>query len=221
MRNLLYLLFIAMLFACNPTVVFREPQPEGKKDLGSFPARYRGTYMEIDDSSVFIITAERIFEKHEEFLADPEEEILEDTDIELIGDTLIIKEMDLRFPVIRRNDSVFGLVVLYDTVFDLKGAGRLRKLGKNYFLNLPNDSLWMVLKLQFGRSGRAYLCDIDHEKEAEIFEQHCNVEIQPDKKGNPKRYIMAPTSKELRTLLKLETFTDTTEYIRISQSVRR
>ncbi|MCK4748661.1 MAG: hypothetical protein KAT15_16525, partial [Bacteroidales bacterium] len=154
-------------------------------------------------------------------LADPEDEILEDEDIEIVGDSLIIKEMNLSFPVTMRNDSVFGLVVLYDTVFDIKGEDRLRKSGKNYFLNFPSDSLWIVLKLRFDRSGRVYLCDVNDEQELEIFEQYCSVKIQMDEEGSPKKYIMSPSSKELKTILKMKTFTDTTEYVRISQSTLR
>ncbi len=220
MKQSIFLLLTAIMFSCDPAVMFREAQPEGKKDLKSFPSRYRGTYMEIEDSSVYIVTAQRILEKHEEFLADPEDEILEDGDIEIIGNNLIIKEMNLSFPVTRRNDSVFGLVVLYDTVFDINGEDRLRKLGKIYFMNLPSDSLWIVSKLKFDRSGRVYRCDVNDEKEMEIFQQNCNVEIQTDEEGNPKKYIMSPNTKELKTILKMGAFTDTTEYVRISQSLR-
>ncbi|MFC2115659.1 hypothetical protein ACFLTU_04250 [Bacteroidota bacterium] len=221
MRKLIFLLLTALLFSCDPVVMFTEPQPEGKKDLASFPARYRGTYMELSDSSIYLVTAERILEKHEEFLSDPESEILEDSEIEIIADTLIIKEMNLKFPVSRRNDSVFGLVVLYDTVFDIKGESRLRKLGKTYFMNIPSDSLWMVFKLQFDKSGHAFLCGVEDEEEVKIFEQYCKVKIHADEDGNPKKYILAPSVKELRKILKTETFTDTTEYVRISQSTLR
>ena len=76
MRNLVFLILTMVLFACDPTVVFMEPQPEGKSDLKSFPAKYRGTYMELEDSSIFIITGSIILEKYEEDLAGPIGEIL-------------------------------------------------------------------------------------------------------------------------------------------------
>lgn len=221
MKKLGYLIIITILVACDPTVVFMEPQPEGKKDLGSFPSRYRGTYIEIDDSSVYIITAQNIFEKHDESFADPIEKMIEEEDVELFGDSLFIKDMNLKIPVTSRDDSIFGRFVFYDTIFDLSGDNKLRKLGRNYFLNMPTDSLWMVLKLTFDRSGKAYLCDIDHEKEMNIIGQYCEIETETDKEGEPKKYILAPDLKELRSLLKLETFTDTTEYLRISQEVLR
>jgi len=205
--------------ACDPTVVFMEPQPEGKRDLKVFPSKYRGTYMELDDSSIFIITANRILEEYEAELADPESEILEEGDIVLNGDTLIIEEMNLKFPVTRKNDSIFGSVMLYDTIFDMKSEGRLRKTGRNYLLNLPSDDEWIVLKLIFTESGEAYHCDIAHEDEIDIFKKGCRVVTETNENGNPKKYILSPSSKELKKLLKLETFTDTTEYIRISKDL--
>jgi len=175
--------------------------------------------MELDDSSIFIITANRILEQYKADLADPESEILEEGDIVLNGDTLIIKDMNLKFPVTRKNDSVFGSVMLYDTMFDINSEGRLRKAGRNYLLNLPSDNEWIVLKLIFAASGKAYHCDIAHEDEIDIFNKYCRVDTETNEKGNPKKYILSPTSKELKKLLKLETFTDTTEYIRISKEV--
>jgi hypothetical protein len=215
MKNLLYLLIIPLLISCDPTVVFLEPQPAGKRDLKSFPSRYRAAYLENDDSSIFIVQAERILEKHEEYLADPVQEILEDDELELTGDSLFMKDMNQVFPVLRKNDSVFGHIVLYDTVFDILGEGKLRKQGKNYLLNIPGDSLWIVLKLNFAASGNAYLCDIDYENEMDLIRKHCHVETLLNKEGDPKKYILAPTRREFRTLLKLQTFTDTAAYTRI------
>ena len=219
MRTLVFLILTMILSACDPMVVFTEPQPEGGKDLRSFPAKFRGTFMELDDSSIFIITTTRILEQYEATLADPEGEILEEGDIELAGDTLIIKEMNLKFPITRKNDSVFGSVMLYDTIFDIQREGKLRKSGRNYLLNLPSDDEWIVLKMIVMASGKAYHCGIAHEKEIDIFKQHCTVDTETNEDGKPRKYILSTTPKELRKLLKLKTFTDTTEYIRVSKEV--
>ncbi len=217
MKKIEILFLLAILTACNPTVVFREPQPQGKKNLTSFPPAYRGVYMELDDSSIYIIKPDKILERYEENLANPVEEVIEDGDAELSGGMLLIKDSDLRFPVDVRNDSVFGRIVIYDTVFSIVRGDRLRKMGKDYFLNLPTDTLWMVVKLNFDRGGRAFLFDIDHVKEMELFSQYCNVEVINDKDGNPIKYILSPTAKELKKLLKQGTFTEKTEYLRLSQ----
>ena len=121
----------------------------------------------------------------------------------------------------RERDSVFAHVVIFDTIFNIKGKSILRKLGRNYFLNIPVDSSWLVLKLSFEKSGRAYVCDIDHESEMEIFEQNCRVDIETDNEGNPQKYIIDPGVRELRNLLKHEIFTDSTEYLKISQELLR
>jgi hypothetical protein len=216
MKKPVFLMLTVLMIACNPTVVFTEPQPQGKHDLRVFPARYRGTYMEKDDSTIYLLKAERILQKYEEYLNEPEEEILKDGEIELSGNNLVIKDMNMKFPVTRRNDSVFGKIVVYDTIFDILGEGKLRKSGKNYFLNLRSDSLWVVFKLVFDRSGRAYLCDVDRDRELELFRQYCRVDEETDQDGKPVKYLLTPTAGELKKIIKLGSFTDTTEYIRIS-----
>jgi hypothetical protein len=216
MRKTLLLILATVMSACDPTVVFTEPQPQGRQDLRVFPARFRGTYMERDDSAIYLLTTERILQKYEEYLNEPEEEILKEEDVELSGNNLVIKDMNMAFPVTRRNDSVFGKIVIYDTIFDIQGEGKLRKLGKNYFMNLPSDSLWVVFKLVFDRSGRVYLCDVDRDRELELFRQHCRVDEETDQEGKPVKYLLSPTAGELKKILKSGSFTDTTEYIRIS-----
>lgn len=217
MKNTAILILSLMAAACDPRVVFTEPQPQGCRDLQRFPARYRGTYLERDDSAVYIVTAERILQKYEELLANPLDELLEEGDLELIENKLVLKDMNLSFPVSRRNDSIFGSLMIFDTVFDIRGEGKLRKLGRNYFLNLPSDSLWVVFKLNFNRSGKAYLCDIDHVRELELFRQYCRVDTATNLEGNPLKYLLSPTARELNKIVKLASFTDTTEYLRISR----
>ena len=218
MRFLISTLLIFLIISCDPSVVFREPQPAGSTDLKAFPSKVHGTYLEtLDDSSVYVVTSTYIFQKYVEELGRSEEEIMEDIEVELKGDTLFLQEIGMAFPVIRRNDSIFGTITVFDTIFDISDNYKLRKFKKNYFLNFPHDTLWMVYKLQFGKGHRAYLFDINEDKEAKIFEKHSKVDVIRNTEGKPKKYIMNPSRKEMITLLKLETFTDTTEFIRISK----
>ncbi len=217
MKYLLFILLFIVVVACNPTVVFREPQPDGSKDLSEFPKKIRGYYMSVDDSSLHIIATDAILDKYIEELSEEVSVLLDDEDLDLVQDTLIMLDMNLRFPVTLRNDSVFGLIEINDTVFSLTRGDRLRKLKKNYFLNILGDSLWMVYKLTFDRKGQAFLCDINEETEMEIFKQNSQVEVLTNKDGDPEKYILAPTKKEFKALLKLGTFTDTTQYIPSTQ----
>ncbi len=221
MKKMLYIVFALTLVACESTVIFLEPQPEGKKDLRSFPARYRGIYMETGDSSIFKIMENRILERHEASIAESVDLVLEEGDVELTDDSILVRDLELSFPAEYRNDSVFARLLVYDTVFDISRGEILRKMGRNYFLNMPGDSLWRVIKLSFKGSAAVYRCDIDHETEMEIFTRHCNVDIETDKEGNPRKYYLSPTRKELKKLLRLETFTDTTRYIRVAQEELR
>ena len=70
MRYLIFPLLLTILSSCDPTVVFREPQPQGKRDLSKFPDKFTGFYMASDDSSLYLIKSTIILEKYVEELAD-------------------------------------------------------------------------------------------------------------------------------------------------------
>ena len=154
MKQLFITTLLLLLVSCDPNVVFRQPQPAGSKDLTRFPGNVQGTYLETsDDSTVYIITSTYILQEYAEDLKIPLHEILEEEEVSLSGDTLMIEGIDQLFPMTLRNDSIFGNIRIYDTIFDLSTDYKLRRMQGNYFLNFPRDSLWMVLKIRFGKGG--------------------------------------------------------------------
>lgn len=220
MRKLIWLFLIPSLFACEPSVLFRGPQPVGKKDLGEFPPKYRGMYQESEDSSVYIIKDLRILEIYRETVAELLNTVVEDEDIEFRNDSLFISEYT-GFPALTRNDSVFSHIVFYDTVFDISRGDKLRKMGRSYFLNLPKDTLCLVLRLSFEKPDKAFLCDIDQDREMDLIGRHTSIDTVKNEKGEAGKFILDPTKKELKRLLRLGAFSDTTGYQRISQEPMR
>lgn len=214
MHKYLFLLLIFVLSACTNDVLFTEPQPEGSRDLKKFPKKYTGQYIDMEDSTILVIMSYVVLEEHTEALSDPLSEVLEDGDIEIRNDSMLFKDSGRWYSIEQRNDSVFGKVEFHDTLVDLSGSGKLRKLGRNFFVSLPLDSLWMVFKLSFDRDDYAYLCEVD-KNEMPVFEQHCKVEVEKNERGKPDKYYLSPTRKELKTLLKLGTFSDSTVCRRI------
>jgi hypothetical protein len=109
------------------------------------------------------------------------------------------------------------MAVIHDTVFSILRGDILRMLQKSYFLNIHQDNMWIVFKLDFNRDGQAFLCDIDPEDEMDLFMQHTDVKIDTNNEGKPEQYILSPAKRELRKVLKSETFTDCTVYYRVSR----
>ena len=54
---LMAVLITVIAASCEPAVTFTEPQPRSAKDMSEFPARWRGDYRSMEDSSVLHITA--------------------------------------------------------------------------------------------------------------------------------------------------------------------
>jgi hypothetical protein len=198
--------------SCQQNVYFSEPQPAGKSDLKSFPARIRGEYFGMNDTLKYVVLKECILQLYVEEIEQTISEIIEDDELTLEGNSIRIDGFDQDFPVVRRNDSIFGTMELFDTIINLKGSDILRKMSGQYFLNQVSDSLWIVYKLSLHKSGEAFVCDIDHSVEMDIFSKRCRVDtICVDER---RKFIISPTKKELKTLLELKTFTDTIEYLR-------
>jgi hypothetical protein len=215
MKKILFIFLAFFMMACDPGVLFQEPQPEGKKDLQRFPARYQGFYMGQVDSNIYIIKESLILEKHLLDIAEPVADVLEEGDVVLTGDSILLGEMDLGFPAAFRNDSVFAHLQLYDTVFDIGSGNKLRKMSRSYFLNLESDSLWLVSRLIFTGSGTVYRCMIDKKTEMDLIRQHCAVDTAGREEGKTGKFILSPSRKELKKLLKLGIFTDTSTYVRL------
>ena len=211
-KTLLTTLVICTLTSCEQYVYFTEPQPAGKANLRKFPAKIQGLYFGPEDSTWYLINRKMILNRYEVELKDPVSVIREDDELTLEGNILRIEGIDIDYPVIRRNDSVFGNMLIYDTIVNLDAGGIVRKMGPDYFLNEPSDSLWIVYKLSFLKDGTSYLCTVNHKSEMDIFTNYCRVDTVLHEKKY--RFLLTPDKKELQTLLRLETFTDTVLYIR-------
>jgi len=85
-------------------------------------------------------------------------------------------------------------------------------------IHLDNSDLELTNKLIYENSfesGKILLVSSESVVPVDLQQRRITGTVT-DKDGNPERYMLSPTSRELKKLLKLETFTDTTEYRRIS-----
>ena len=217
MRLIFLFLMLPMLVACTE-VLFQQPQPPGGKNLKNFPAGYLGTYMDMEDSSIYILMSTHILEEYSEDISLHADSITEDSDVALSGDTLIDLEGGLRFPVERRNDSVFASITLYDTVFNLEEDDILRKHKKTWFLNIRQDTAWAVYRLDHSMKDHIILSIIDTEEELPIIESIIPVDVILDKKGDTLNYLLNPTLKEFKELLRQNVFSSHTDYVRFEKA---
>jgi hypothetical protein len=221
MRTIKSLLILScLIFAgCSPTILFNSPQPEGKKDLYHFPARYLGEYEEIGDSSIFVLEKYLIRERYPLDISAPRSEIDTSKEFILRDNIVYISETGEEVPVITRNDSIFGTYITYDTVFCITDENLLRKFKGYYFLNIMNDKEeWIVYKLKFEKDGRASLCDISKDDEIDGLKEITTIVEEQNDKGKVIKYIIKPEQEEFKQIIKEGYFRDCTEYRKVGKN---
>lgn len=206
-------LFCLIAAGCSPTVLFNSPQPEGKKNLVQFPARYQGGYESLDDTSYYLVEKFMIRQRNIIDLSVPRTEVDTSQDVILEDNILYVKETGERVPVTFRNDSVFGTLTTYDTSFVISDKGILRKFKGYYFMNFrQDDGLWMVYKLKFSKDGTASLCGISKDDEIEQIKEIMPVDEVKNDKGEEQQYIIKPEKGDFKKLIELGHFRECTQY---------
>lgn len=138
---------LCVIAACEPPLIFTEPQPAGTDSLLKFPGRLQGSYLSQEDGSVVLISDELILKTY-----DVNEKVhlnqLDSTEL-LSGDTLIHTKTKEKELIQREGDSLVIHIHYADTLFHIGDEQVLRKLKGYYFLNKRyNGQSWEVKKVQ-------------------------------------------------------------------------
>jgi hypothetical protein len=206
-------LFCLIVAGCSPTVLFNSPQPAGKKNLVQFPARYRGAYVSLDDTSYYLVEKNMIRQRNIIDISAPRIEVDTSRDVYLKDNLLYVRETGEKTPVTFRNDSVFGTYTTYDTTFIISDKGILRKFKGYYFMNFwQEDDQWMVYKLKFAKDGTASLCGISKDDEIDQIKEIMTVEEVKNDKGEGQKYIIKPEKEDFIKLIELGHFRECTQY---------
>lgn len=152
-KKLSFLLALAaiMLFACEPPVTFKEPQPKDVAALGMFPEKIQGKYLSSEDSTFLLITPTSLIRLYD-FNQKVHVSQL-DSNLQIIGDTLFDQNTNEGQLIEFEGDSIVMHVNEPDTLFTIDDLNILKKYKGYYFVNIqtPEDT-WQVMKLELSRS---------------------------------------------------------------------
>ena len=144
------MILLSSIFACEPPVTFKEPQPLDIENLTGFPKRLQGEYISLSDNSTLIITDKLI-----QRIYDFDEKIHKsqiDSNYIIKGDTIINFTYNGRGVIKREGDSVIIHVHDIDTMFQMDYDNVVRKFKGYYFLNKRYEKeSWEVKKLQYSK----------------------------------------------------------------------
>jgi|GEM_PF-1747791 len=160
MRSLLWLLPLASLVGCEsskveettsePHVLFSQPFPQFATDEARFPARLRGTYLAVDDTTLQLcIDAHAVWAQHIAREVVSQQKLAEEEpDMRVFDSWQTVK--GVRYYLHRRaDDSVAVSSILPDTLFHLPpgGAWHLRRFQGSGYLSHTNDPHWRLRRL--------------------------------------------------------------------------
>ena len=196
-----------LLFACQPPVTFREPQPKDVAALNSFPKRIQGKYLNSEDSSFLQITENSIIRMYD---FDQKIHLSQlDSNQQIIGDTLFDQNMNTGQLIQIEGDSIVMRVKEVDTLFNIDAQNVLKKFKGYYFVNIltPPDS-WQVKKLEYSH-GKLTLSSISSKDDlAQLKELTENTQ-------DTGAYVFSLSRKQFKKFVREEGFRDSEEFWKI------
>lgn len=208
MRNLLIILFIALISTSCVTVEFTEPQPAGISSLNTFPVSFQGTYLIAESSNSDFSEMDTLVIFPEGFLAislETEEWTLEEAETNpdiRIKDSLLYrmdKDPNIGYPFVR-TDSTIGYSYWEKETSFLSDSIVLKDYKGEYYLSIRDEpNRYNVLLLKKDRNDDVSAWMIDPENEMEEFRKFTSrIEDVYNSEGEIDKYIASPKAKELR-----------------------
>lgn len=202
-KNLFIFLFLLFFVGCGPYIWFKSPQPEGRKNIETFPNELIGKYISIADSSVIIINANKIIKQYHEKLLMSKFEFQDETGDSLTNDTSFSFTDNWHVKVKAFGDSVKVFSWKDDVQFEISDSQLLRKYRGIYFLNAKDtNDLWKVQILHLDDDTLEFddILTADDIKKIKLITPVTEVQDTANEKIT--RYFLNPSKRELRAILK-------------------
>lgn len=206
-----FLLALAAIavFACEPPVTFKEPQPKDVASLGKFPEKIQGKYLSSQDSTFLWITPTsliRIYDFNQKLHISQL-----DSNLQIIGDTLFDQNTNEGQLIEIEGDSIVMHVNEPDTLFTIDDLNILKKYKGYYFMNIqtPEDT-WQVMKLEFSR-GKLTMSGINPKDDL------AQLKSLTESTQDTTPYVFSMTRRQFKKFVRNEGFRDREEFWRIGE----
>ena len=200
-KRIISISILIFLLSCGPYVWFKQPQPQGKADLKSFPEKLLGKYISVTDSSVIRIDSFKIVKEYRENLLMTKDEFKEETGDTIPADTSFIFATNWNISIHSFNDSIELFSSCDDVLFSISERNILKEYKGYYFLNLKDtNNYWQVNILRLEKDTLEF-DDILTEKDIKNIKNRITVEVLTDS-SEQKQYILNPSKRQIRKILK-------------------
>lgn len=150
-NSILFFSILFLLTACiDNTVYFKTPQPEGGRNEGQLPARYRGRYLDTNSNLLTIDKKYIVLKTY--FETSYTKTNIDHSKKYYVKDLFLIeRSTGEKYPYKMRNDTLFVRKFDVDTLFRLSKNNIARKFRGNLILNFKEDDKWRVEALSLDK----------------------------------------------------------------------
>ncbi len=222
MNRLTQIVILLLLLGCdeNPdSVRFNMSQPVGAKSQKAFIQKLQGAYVSCNDSDDWITISENLILNTKRF-----EFRLHRNNLEFDSKTVIDRKNNTELIEFLKNegysatifeDTILAVYLEVDTIFSISENQVLKKRRRDYFLSYKKDeSSWEVSKLSFKHDslfiGRITPSDTLLQFDFTVK----NIQVGDTDSTSSVEYLLNPSRKGFKKLLKKNAFIETACYCR-------
>jgi len=193
------------------TFYFENPQPINDSELREFPSKFKGLYM-TSDSAFLRIDDDRIYrEFFLKFRVHRQKMDSLKSEYDLIDGKLIIKDTKDKFDVFKRGDSIELVMKKIDTIFRLSYNQKAKRIDGQLVLSTRDSIFWDIKTIALEKN----ILKIKHIYLREDLIKLDSVTLIKGKMLDSTSYLIKPTRREFKSILKIKKLGTDEEYDKI------
>lgn len=195
------------------TFYFENPQPIDDSELNSFPSKFKGLYMN-SDSTFLRIDDNGIFrEYYFKFTVHRQKLDSLKSEYNLISGKLITKDRKDKFDVLKKGDSIELSQRDTDTLFRLSYNQKLKRINGQLVLSVRDSVFWKIKTITLEKN----ILKIKNIYLPEDLRKFDSVTAIKSKMLDSLSYLIKPTKKEFKNILKIRILGYDQEYKKVSK----
>ncbi|MEZ0181543.1 hypothetical protein AB9T89_04805 [Flavobacterium oncorhynchi] len=221
-KLILFLTIVSMSISCKKADLaaesgglafcFENPQPINDSELNSFPSKFKGLYM-TSDSTFLRIDEDRIFKEYYfKFRIHKQKLDSLKSEFDIVDGELISKDTKFKFEVFRKGDSIELSRKDVDTLFRLSYNHKVKRINGQLVLSTRDSVFWKIKMMSLEKNvlkiKSIYLPDDLNKLDS--------VTAIKAKVIDSVSYLIKPTRKEFKSILKIKNLGYDQEYKKVS-----
>ena len=187
---------------------FEKSQPINDSELNSFPSKFKGLYVGKDSIFIRIEESRILREYYYKFKVDRQKMDSLRSEYDLVDGDLITKDTKDKFKVYKKGDSIEFVKKNIDTLFRLSYNQKLKRINGQLVLNTRDSVFWKIRIISLEKNILRF-------KDIYLPEDLKKLDSLTAIKGkmlDSLSYLIKPTRREFKNILKLKHFGGDREY---------